>query len=283
MSDFSERTKAFVSMVGFIRNASWLAGIVIGLVSAVGMMIYLNRTDTALLITTFFSLILATYTAMRAFAYRRRNKRLIAALHYVHRLTHDMRNAFDRKPATQNAPESTTGFAIKLPNLTNDPNDVTFEHVPYLRTILDNAAHCFREVTGKACYACLVMPHRDASNGEHLKSLLYCSDIDPERCSGSKPQRHGLAQVAYDANEPILFNDYEQELKKGNFSPNRSDWKKWYQSGFMTHFKVDGERFGVLVIDCRHRKAFRKSEANLVAAFADACGLIFNLCDEKQD
>jgi hypothetical protein len=264
----------FNSYASAARNAAWIVGVVLAVASFVWA---LSTADKIWKILTTCVCLALLYALIRAHSYRRRLKMTQKGFRYIHRLTHQLRNAFDESPLVAVvAEEGAAGLAEPL----NAVRVEELQMMTLLQQILDNTAHCFREITGHSCTTSLILPGRSDSDGDYLQSVLYCSDADPERTQSPPKQRGGLCHMAFNAGAPMLFNDYEQEMKKGNFIVFRSDWGRWYLSGYMAHFKVDGERWGLLNIDSPRRNAFHDNQAELVAAFADACGLVFNLCDK---
>lgn len=281
LEDFKESCKEllerFNSVSNTLRNLAWWLALGGGIAASWWG---INRADKPWQVLSTVVSVAFIYSLIRAFSYRRRMKMVQNSFCYLHRLTHQLRDAFNPGPSTvQN--DIVTATTVTLSISGNAAAEL--ETMTLLQQILDNAAHCFREMTGSSITASLIMPGQDGQHGTYLESVLYCSDTDPERIRNKAKQKGGLSLKAFEADTPLLFRDYEAELKKGNFIQFREDWRKWYLSGFMAHFKVNGERWGVLNLDSPRKRVFHKNQSELVAAFADACGLVFNLCSDPEN
>ena len=223
------------------------------------------------------------YVIIRAYSYRRRLKLVQNGFRYIHNLIFQLRDGLPVQSEivfivlTASAEHETISESLS----TLSPSD--FALTGLLGSILNNAAHCFREMTNKSCTASLILVFRNETDGEHFQSVLYCSDTDPERIRGTCRQRGGLCKKAFDATSPVLFRDYMSEMRKGNFIQFRDDWKKWYRSGWMAGFNLAGKRFGLLNIDSTSNYAFHESQRELVSAFAEACELAFDLCQQSPE
>jgi hypothetical protein len=260
-----------------VRNVAWWVAGIGGTAAAVWE---IRTADKTWKVVSAIIAVAFVYALIRAYSYRRRLKMVQKGFCYIHRLTHQLRDAFDKNRTTM--AEGTTALATALSKSISDSTVTEIQAVTLLQQVLDNAAHCFREITGQSCTATLILPGRSDNDGDYLESVLYCSDTDPERIKDTPKQKGGLCHKAFRADIPLLFDDYELEMKKGNFAQFRQDWKRWYLCGYMCHFKVNGERWGVLNLDSPKKRVFHQSQAELIAAFADTCGLVFNLCSETE-
>jgi len=257
-----------------LKDAFWL----VGTVAAITYGIW-NRLGPAYATHAFHALagIGLVYCVIRAQVYRNRSHRLFTATRYVHRLMHEMRNRmgieakiFESLPANHQASiskEARIGAAAEVLS-------------GLLQMVLDSAESFFRELTGENCHAVLIMPHRSEDEGRHFKSVLYSRSTDPERIASTKPHRVGLIPEAFDDCGVVVVDDYEEEMRKGRLIPRDKDHPfKFYRSAILCHFKVSGERFGVLAVDSTVRKVFHHRCAELLCLFSDALGLSFELLD----
>ena len=258
-------TKSFESVTKIARDIGWWVGMITA-VSATGFFFLKTQTQIAALLVLVG--VGSIYATIRAFVYRRRNKRILKGHRYVHQLMQELTGLYTRELGKPPCRDGTSHISSTCQKRLN---------ADALTAILDAAAHCFRETTGRPCTASLIMPCYSEHDGYYLKSVLYSSDTDSNRRKGVKPQKGGLTKEAMASNVPLYFSDYKRELTMEKFVIHRPDIFQWARSGFMSSFSVCGEKWGILNIDSPEKNAFHESHGELVAAFSEACALICTL------
>ena len=262
----------FAAVTGFVKDTIWWLTAIFFVVGGGGVAVvhrFIAKSPfILLLIAGLLGFVGVGILAVFALYYQRRCWRYARAGFYVHHLTHDLRDKLVYQKVKELLASTTPpGETKKLASYQKE----------LLRDILDNAAHAFRCLTGDEwCVASLLMPE-DEGGKEVLKSVMYCSDVDPERVKSSCAQTGGLAFLVLRSSTAQIYNDYEKELAHGLFEEHRKDWRNWYMSGIMAHFNVGGKPWGVFNVDSRKKGIFRSDHKNLLCAFADACGLVFGL------
>lgn len=255
----TELARGFSRFTTFVKDIAWWVGAAVVFVSS-GALVKIAPSGNWYwtLPVSFFTVIVVLILAWSAYTYRRRWTSLVAALRWVHMLTHNLRTGLEQLPAD----------ASSLSDL--------------LQGILDDASHAFRALTGARCTASILMPEwKGERRGMTLRTAMYCSDTDPERKRNSKPQEGGLAHLVLRADRAMVFNDYKKELKAGRFRRNRDDWENWYQSGMMAHFKVYSEPCGIFNVDAPQKNVFDESYRELLCAYADACALVLSMSERQ--
>ena len=272
---------AFNKIVTTCKNLWTIGGIVGLLTAAVYAWLIQNPSLWYALPVALFG---ATTIGLFLYAERLRRKveRYYRCFDSIHLLTHQIRDTLDKEGAAidayatvdeKNQPEGS------LDDLTERREDAALKEL--LVQILDKAQIAYSELTGKNVTALILMPCISELDGRHFKAYLYSGNACSNRKKSSSIIKGGLAQKAFNADAPLYFPNLKSEMQKGNFVKGRSADNpfQWYRSAVMAHFKVGGERYGVLSIDCVDEKAFREKQLPLLAAFADACALAFNLSD----
>jgi hypothetical protein len=266
--------------LSLIKNGSWIVVVIASALYALAI------KGQALSIIAIVSCGCLLWTSGRLFVLERRLKRLNGGFRYFHQLVHQLRDGFSSQESLKAnlsfIPLPFSESSGKVPEVelkSAEPEDVEAVIIHgLLRKVLDNTAHYFREVTGAHCTVSLILPFRSNEEIDYFLSVLYCSNVDPERVAGTVRQKAGLCFGAFAATKAMIYNNYEEEMRKGNFHPTRQDWQRWYASGIMTPFRAGGKRYGILNIDCKKTNVFRESHAEIAAGFADACGLVLNPC-----
>jgi transcriptional regulator with GAF, ATPase, and Fis domain len=119
------------------------------------------------------------------------------------------------------------------------------------KNALTAASNIFTTLLATPCTASLML----VANGR-LTTSLYCHNVDPQReanpSSGLDPG-HGVAGQAFGTREPVIWT-----VEDKTFRDIRKDHRKFYLSGISVPFKVGGEYFGLLNIDCKLRALIRK-------------------------
>jgi len=177
--DLKENSKEFLDKFNFIssiaRNFSWWLALGCGVAAAWWG---LKNADRPWQVLSTIVTVAFIYTLLRAFSYRRRLKMVQNSFCYLHKLTHQLRDAFNSGSAGIG---DGAGINKVLTVPISDNTTAELETMTLLQQVLDNAAHCFREITGVSVTASLIMPGQDNKDGSYLESVLYCSDTDPER------------------------------------------------------------------------------------------------------
>ena len=261
----------FREITGVLKDVGWWIGGAIAVVTVAKP--YWDSVALSITLHTAAALFLL-YALIRAVVYRRRNRRIYAALQHVHSLVHDLRNrlgellrhsrAVDRGASLPPFDEGAQRTAV-IQALTES-----------LQDILNSASRCFRDLTACPCTAVLIMPEQSQDDGKHFKARRYSDNAPPERTAKPRPHKSGLVIEAFREAQVVCCPDLSEEMKKGNFDKRgEGDPFKWYRSAMLCHFKVCGEPWGILAIDSPEVKIFRPYYNELICAFADACGLVF--------
>lgn len=260
----------FREVTGVLKDFGWWLG---GVVAAIALIKpYWDSTGLSVTLHVAATIFLC-YAFIRAVVYRGRNRRIYKALKYVHGVIHDLRNQVGEELKYREVAD--TGKSDER------ATDATIQSLHQaLQNVLDAASGCFRELTGEACTAVLIMPAQSEEDGKHFKARLYSSNAPPERTKASRPHKSGLVTQAFKLPSVICSPDLRKEMEAGNFDKrDHEDPFKWYLSAILCHFKVSGEPWGVLAIDSPKAKAFRPYYNDLICAFADTCGLAFVLSE----
>jgi len=265
-----ERFRAFT---GLLKDFGWwLAAIFAG----VGIAISFLGQNAVNYAIHFLTSILLVYTILRISSYRKRAQRFHNAMRYVHQLTHDIRDTLGEELGFL---ERAADERFDSVSEAEEENALVASLHKCLQKVLNSASKCFKELTGKACTAVLLMPEQDQEHGRHFLAMVYSSDACEERKETKKAHRGGLVKEAFESGQALHFADFEVELKKAKFVNSRGDEDpfRWYRSAVMTHFKVQGEKWGVLSIDSIETNIFIDDYRQLLCAFADACGIVFSI------
>lgn len=270
-----DATENFRTLTGLLKDCWWWIALIVAGYFALRESIGAQATSVSVHVV---SAILLFYVTVRAFVYRRRTKRIYKAFEYLHKVNHEIRDVLGKE----------LGFLIdsdhyKFDNVTEEElktaSDDALRNV--LQMILDQTGYFFEEVTGAPCTAVLLMPEHDDQNGDHFRARLYSSNATRERVDSRPCHKQGLVFKAFQSTEAVLCKNLRSELKKGNFVRSRGDADpfKWYETALMAHFKVQGERWGVLSVDSKKKNIFYEEYKSILCAFADSCGIAFSLAE----
>lgn len=269
---FFDRFKIFRDATGLLKDVLWWIAAAI----AAATFLYTYSGQLWLNVTMHITAsLLMLYAVNQLMVYRTRNKKLYRSFVFIHKLVHDLRDTLGEELKAKKA----CSDQVKAEAEVNASTKADVEVLSVmLQRILDSASHCFKEVTGHPCTSVLIMPEHDSKLGDVFVSRMYSNNASPERTQSSKPHRLGLIPMAFEATDVTTFPQLKAELTKGNFDKRGNEEPlQWYSSAMMCHFRVAGEKWGVLSIDSPTQGALRSHYAHLLCSFADALGLAFEL------
>ncbi len=121
------RLQKFRALTALLKDLSWWIGL-IGAVWSV-IFVYIWAFDRLVLLIYFVVSCAGLYAGLRAYIYRRKNRRIYTSFRYIHRLTHNLRNAY--QPGGFLHPDQTTA-------ITSTPSEGLQRPIPHqgLKTVL---------------------------------------------------------------------------------------------------------------------------------------------------
>lgn len=221
--------------------------------------------------------ILLTYVAYRARSYRESYKRIVEAHAHIHGACHSVNDAMARR---------TIRLTTSLSDAVNETKEIAKIRQSHAlsdnaKHILDQAVFTMRQITRQGCTASLVMPYHTEADGNHFRTILYCSDTNPIRIQGRRSKQSSFIELAYKSPTPVIVYDYIKEAKKGNRTglDYREDSFKTYRSAILRRVETRCKVYGVLCIDSPTPNVFFSGHTNTISMFADLLGIVFLLSD----